>query len=65
MFNPDITKAFFKYVPIYHKGTEVELSNGENALIFKNNRGDMLNPVVKLKSGSLIDLRKSDFGIIS
>ncbi len=65
MFNPDITKAFFKYVPIYHKGTEVELSNGENALIFKNNRGDMLNPVVKLKSGSLIDLRRSDLGIIS
>lgn len=65
MFNPELTKEFFKYVPIYHKGTEVELSNGENALVFKNNRGDMLNPVVKLKSGALIDLRNSELLIIS
>ena len=65
MFNPDITKAFFQYVPIYHKGTEVELSNGETALIYKNNRGDMLRPIVKLLNGTLIDLRESDLKIVS
>ena len=65
MFRPEVTDAFFRYVPIYHKGSEVELSNGEHALVFKNNRGDMLNPIVKLKDGTKIDLRKSELEIIS
>ncbi len=65
MFSPDLMKSFFKYVPIYHKGTEVELSNGERALVYKNNRGSMLQPTVKLITGDLIDLRKSDLTIVS
>lgn len=65
MFRPDVTEAFFRYVPIYHKGSEVELSNGEHALVFKNNRGNMLNPIVKLQGGEKIDLRNSDLYIVS
>lgn len=65
MFQPDMVEAFFRYVPIYHKGSEVALSNGEKALIYKNNRGDMLRPVIKLRDGAIIDLRKSELEIIS
>lgn len=65
MFNPDVVNAFFKYVPIFHKGTEVKLSNGMPALVYKNNRGNMLKPVVKLKDGTIIDLRKSELEIVS
>ena len=65
MYNPSILEAFFQYVPIYHKGTEIKLSNGDNALVFRNNRGDMLKPVVKLKNSTLIDLRTSKLEIIS
>lgn len=65
MFRPDVTDAFFKYVPIYHKGSEVELSNGARALVFKNNRGNMLCPIVKLEDNTRIDLRNSDLKIVS
>ena len=65
MFNPVMVEAFFKYVPIYHKGSEVLLSNGDKALVYKNNRGDMLEPVIKLRNGTIIDLRNSQLEIIS
>ena len=65
MFNPEVVDAFFKYVPVYHKGTEVLLSNGDKALVYKNNRGDMLEPVIKLRNGTIIDLRHSQLEIIS
>lgn len=64
MYNPELLEAFFRYVPIYNKGSEVELSNHAKALVFKNNRGDMLHPIVKLKDGSRIDLRDSEYTII-
>lgn len=65
MFRPDVLDAFFKYVPIYHKGSEVELSDGQKALVFKNNRGNMLKPVVKLWDNTKIDLRNSYLQIVS
>lgn len=65
MFRPDMVDAFFRFVPIYHKGSEVVLSNEEHALIYRNNRGNMLKPVVKLRDGTIIDLLESDLEIIS
>ena len=65
MYNPELLESFFRYVPIYHKGSEVELSDHAKALVFKNNRGDMLHPIVKLKDGSHLDLRNSACTIIS
>lgn len=65
MFNSEMLDAFFKYVPIYHKGTKVTLSNKTEALIYNNNRGDMLRPTVKLKNGDLLDLRNSILTIVS
>ena len=65
MFRPELVDAFFKYVPIYHKGSEVALTNGDTALVYKNNRGDMLEPVIKLRNGTIIDLRHSQLEIVS
>ena len=65
MFQPEFVNAFFKYVPIYHKGSEVALTNGDTALVYKNNRGDMLEPIIKLRNGTIIDLRRSQLEIVS
>lgn len=65
MYNPSLLYSFFQYVPIYNKGMEVELSDHSKALVFKNNRGDMLHPIVKLRDGRRLDLRKSTCTIIS
>jgi len=65
MFQPEFVEAFFKYVPVYHKGSEVQLTNGDTALVYKNNRGDMLEPVIKLRNGTIIDLRESQLEIVS
>lgn len=65
MYNPEVFDKFFEVVPVYHKGTFVRLSDGNEALIYKNNKGDMLNPVVKLKDGTHVDLRESPLTIIS
>lgn len=65
MFKPELVEAFFKFVPIYHKGSEVRLSNGARALVYRNNRGEMLEPVIKLENGTIIDLRQSQLEIVS
>ena len=65
MFSPYYLRSFFKYVPIYHKGTEITLSNSQKALVIKNNRGDMLRPQVRLKDGRELDLRETSLSIIS
>ena len=63
-FDPELLAGFFRYIPIYNKGTIVKLSNNEQALVYENNRGDMLSPTVKLKDGKIIDLRLSSLSII-
>lgn len=60
LFNPEILDAFFKYVPIYYQGTTVILNNEEEALVVKNNRGNVLQPVIKLKNNKIIDLSKQE-----
>ena len=64
MFSPEMLAAFFRYVPLYSKGSEVLLSNQQKALVYKNNRGNMLAPVVKLIDGTLIDLQHSSLTIL-
>ena len=67
MFSPYYTKYFFKFVPIFHTGTDVILSNNEKAIIVKNNLGDMTRPTVRLYSNmEEINLtQRKDLSIIS
>lgn len=61
MFSPYYLKYFLMYVPIYHTGTIVKLSNGEEAIVVKNNKGDMTRPTVRVISNmSDIDLRQHE-----
>lgn len=64
-FNVELVDAFFKYVPVYSKGSEVTLSNGENVLIYENNRKNMLRPIVLTKDKKIINLEESDLEIVS
>jgi len=55
-FNPALLDAFFKYVPIYHKGTKVSTNLGQDALILENHRGRMLYPTLLFEDGSTMEL---------
>lgn len=68
-FDYDILKAFLKSVAVYPVGTFVKLSNGQTALIVKNQAGNTLRPVIRIirEDGSCtedIDLL-SNFNYIS
>lgn len=57
MFDPAIIDVFIKRYPIYQKGSEVVLSNGEHALIIENTGDHIARPVVRMVTdGSTIDL---------
>lgn len=55
-FNPTLLNAFFKYVPIYHKGTKVSTNLGRDALIYENHRGRMLYPTLLFEDGTTMEL---------
>ena len=57
MFDKEIVEVFAKYVAIYPKGTMVELSNGQQAVVVENNRNDRLRPKIKLMNGTVLDLQ--------
>lgn len=56
MFDPEIVKAFMKYIPIYPKGISVMLSNGEEAIVVSNHFDNMSRPIVRTLDGRDIDL---------
>ena len=56
-FDPEIVKTMVQELCVYPVGCEVELSNGEHALVMENHKGYSLRPIVKLMSnGRIIDL---------
>lgn len=57
LFNQEVVEIFAKYVAIYPKGTMVELSNGQRALVMENDKNDRLRPKVKLEDGTVLDLQ--------
>lgn len=70
-FDPDVVKHFCGTVAIYPNGSVVKLSNGEKALVVKQNSGWALRPVVFLmennkitKQINLMDDEHSDLVII-
>lgn len=58
-FDPKVVNVFLKKVAIHPVGTEVELSNGEKALVVKNFENFSSRPLVKLLSnGEHLDLKE-------
>lgn len=64
-FNQEIVEKFLKYIPIYPKGTKVELSNGMNGVVFENNPDVPLRPKVIVENGDIIDLLNFSYNNIT
>ena len=56
MFDKELVTTFLEYVAPYPLGVQVELSTGQKAIVIKNNRGMLSRPVVRLDSGTRVDL---------
>ena len=59
MFDKELVEIFLQYVAPYPIGVTVELSDGQKALVLKNNRDMLSRPVVKTESGVEINLLES------
>ncbi len=56
MFDSKVVDIFYKFVPLYPKGTSVLLSNGEEVIIVENHLGNMMYPVVRFPNGATVNL---------
>ena len=56
MFDKDMVATFLEYIAPYPLGVSVELSTGQHATVVKNNRSMLTRPVVRLNSGTTVDL---------
>ncbi|MEI7640791.1 MAG: HD domain-containing phosphohydrolase [bacterium] len=48
LFDPAIIAVFKKTIPVYYPGDIVEISNGAQALVVKNNFENLRSPVIKI-----------------
>lgn len=55
-YNRNLLGKFINNVPIYPKGTSLELSDGSVAIVYDNTIGKMSRPKVVLEDGTKIDL---------
>lgn len=58
MFDKKVVEAFLNYVPVYPKGSMVELSDGREALVVENYPRNLLRPQLRLTDGTTLDLLK-------
>ena len=55
-FDKEMVTVFLQYVAPYPLGVTVELSNGKQAVVVKNNRDMLVRPTVRLFDGTIINL---------
>ncbi|MCR5419768.1 MAG: HD domain-containing protein [Lachnospiraceae bacterium] len=59
-FDREVIRALTESINILNVGTSVELSNGESAVVLRNNPDDLFKPVILVLSGNtVIDLARS------
>jgi len=57
-FDPEMVNVFVRWVAVYPIGCEVELSNGQRAIVVKNFHDFVLRPIVKIiDSGKTLNLK--------
>ena len=61
LFDQEVVMTLIKFVPMYPKGTDVELSDGRGGIIVENTGIHNLRPVVRLYDGSLLDLAEPEY----
>lgn len=59
MFDKNVLEAFIKHIAPYPVGTSIMLSNGQSAMVIKNNEESLTRPIVKLENGTIINLQKT------
>ncbi len=60
LFDEKVVEMLLKYVPLFPKGTEIQLSDGREGIIYENFGTHNLRPVVRLLDGTLLDLEEKD-----
>lgn len=62
-FDPEIVDIFIRKIAVYPVGCEVELSNGQHAVVAKNFHDFALRPLVKvIETGEMLNLRDDPLG---
>ena len=62
-FDPAIVDIFIRKIAVYPIGCEVELSNGQHAVVAKNFHDFALRPLVKVvETGEMLNLRDDPAG---
>lgn len=61
MFDQDVVSVFVKNVPVFPKGTLMELSDGRKCIIVENGGYHNLRPIIRLLDGTTIDLMEKNF----
>ena len=60
LFDEKVVEVLLKYVPLFPEGTEVQLSDGREGIIFENFGSHNLRPIIKLSDGRLLDLEEKE-----
>lgn len=62
-FDPELVDIFIRKIAVYPVGCEVELSNGQHAVVAKNFSDFALRPLVKvIETGEMLNLRDDPLG---
>lgn len=61
LFDLESVKMLLTYVPLFPKGTEVVLSDGQKGIIYGNSGIHNLRPIIRTENGSLIDLTQPPY----
>jgi len=61
LFDQEVVMTLIRFVPMYPKGTDVELSDGRGGIIVENAGIHNLRPVVRLYDGLLLDLAEPEY----
>lgn len=60
MFDKEVVQALLKFVPLYPKGSKVNLSNGKQGIIFDNTGHHNLRPIIRLMTGEFLNLEDEE-----
>ena len=59
MFDKNVVEVFMERVPLFPRGTEVNLSDGRKGLIYENKGPHNLRPILNMPDGTKLDLMEN------
>lgn len=60
LFDHMVVKSLLAYIPLFPKGTNIQLSDGREGIVYKNTGYHNLRPIVILMDGTYLDLTASN-----